>query len=185
MIDPKTFYKQLGLNTGLKEYGINSSTFVKAANVVSRLESAEGGDSVWRMAAGQVREMLNSSPRTRNKTASFIMDEISKTENLLPVHRKIVSAAFEPLPLEKRAFGASDGLDITPGLLSILIAAGGLGGGVMHYGGKMVDEDHIDIEKNQARKNEYLRLVDELDRKITLRTQKERERAGETDEDDD
>jgi hypothetical protein len=45
-----------------------------------------------------------------------------------------------------------------------------LGGTGWHYAEKRVDEDHIDIEKQEAVQNEYRRLADEIDRKITARS---------------
>lgn len=177
MIDSLHFHKQLGIRSALNEIGMPVSTFMKTANLVAALDDRSDNAVVWRKAAAATAEVLASSPRTLNKVAHNIMKQLAGAEEWTPAYRRIVGRAFEPM--QKQAFLdlGGDALELTPGLISLLALGGAIGGGVLHYADKAIDEDEIKIEKNQARYNEYLRLVDELDRKVTSQANKERKAA--------
>jgi len=166
-------YAALGANVALCELNIKPEGFLKAAGAVDALYSRKDRGSVMRKSAELIADFLDSFEETRGRKSSNLIRLISKSADWHESYDGFVRDAYVPL-MEKRAAPggmlaevamASPGLALT---LTALIA--GLGGAGWHYAEKQVDEDHIDIEKQEAVQNEYRRLADEIDRKITARS---------------
>ena len=177
----------VGATVALTELGIKPQAFVKSAKNVDRLYSSTERGPVMRKAAAFVHSFLEQHASTRGRTASNLMALMSKSADWHESYDDYLREAFVPI-MEKRAAVGKKGQggfaallvdavrNVPGGLFTVGALGGGLAGGVAHYAGKRVDEDHVDIEKHKAVRNEYQRLADEIDRKITaraLRTQNE------------
>jgi hypothetical protein len=169
------FNQSQGMDAALQEFGLTPSQFVQKLQTSNQLRSNPQGDAVFRKAAALASDMLANCESTRNGKARFILAAMSKTANWLPCHYRILQAAFDPDTMTKQALvGRPDPIDFSSGLFTALLLSGALAGGTAHYLGKQVDEDDVEIEKERAVYNEYLRLADELDRKVTAQALKER-----------
>lgn len=170
-----------GAMVALQELGVSPKNFLKTAKAVDTLYAHEGRAPVMRKAAAIVADFLENAPNTKGRASGNLMRLMSKSATWHASFDDYLRDAMEPF-MEKRAKpggrpgGGSAGLlaafkDLgIPGFLALTVGSGALGGGVAHYMGKQVDEDHVDIEKQRAIQNEYRRLADEIDRKITART---------------
>lgn len=168
-----------GAIVALQELGVSPGNFLKTAKTVDQLFAREDRAPVMRKVAAMVADVLDAVPSTKGRLSSNMMRLMSKSADWHVHYDDYLRDAMEPF-LEKRAKGNKPGAGTAglmaafkdlgvPGFLALTVGSGAIGGGVAHYMGKQVDEDHIDIEKQRAVQNEYQRLADEIDRKITAR----------------
>lgn len=169
-----------GAMVALAELNVTPDKFLKVAKNVDRLYSDPNRGAVMRKAAGIIADFLDKVPETRGRFASNLMRQMAKSADWHEQYDEYLRDAYTPI-MEKKAAGKGKGpnaawltildvvRDIPGSFFTVGAGLGGLGGALAHYAGKQVDEDHIDIEKQRAVQNEYLRLANEIDRKITAR----------------
>lgn len=168
----------LGALTALREYNTDPESFVKVAKTVERLYQSEQRGPVMRKAASVIADLLGSCEDTKNKFAHNVMTLMSKSADWHTHYDAFLRDAYgvildnkPELAKQANAGGAAVTLaEMGPSaLVTLALLTGGLGGAGMHYLDKHTDQDDLEIEKERAVQNEYKRLADEIDRKITAR----------------
>lgn len=160
----------MGAARQLQETGVDQDTFLKLAATIDTLDRHPKNEVVWRKVAALFGNALLETGHV--KTGSFLTG-MAQAPQWFPEFTDILTETLKPLAdvpdWVKRASGKPNPVSLAgKSLHSValaLAALGAVGGGVLHYTGKRVDEDDVKIEKDRAIYNEYLKLVNELDRK--------------------
>lgn len=169
-MDYQKIYRHVGEALQLQESGVDEDTFLKLATTFHVLDDHPRNDVVWRKVASLFGRALLDTGHI--KTGSFLTS-MSQAPRWFPEFTEILTETLKPLADAPAWIKSATGKPNPIGLAGkslhsvalALAALGAVGGGVMHYAGKRVDEDDVQIEKNRAIYNEYLKLVNELDRK--------------------
>ena len=174
-MDETTTAKILGSQLEIADHDLSRREFKKCAKAVETLFQREDRAPVMRTMAKIAAQVLEMNPDTRNKLAHNLLDGMSKSASWHKSFDPYLRDAFSCFMEKKALVRAMDtAYDNMYPLLMAVLASGAMGGAGLHYLNKSVDRDTVDIEKQRAQQNEYIRLADELDRKVTARAKREK-----------